>query len=155
MKRFLTIALIGFVVAYALSGCGGASEKGRELSRIGKELGVDLSSGTLIRFEDSHGGFHGDGLTTAEVELDGAAVGLTDAQGRKPLPMSENAAKAVRLCKGENALVEQGWYYLYDCHSENEDPYDDTGLHSRCSWNFTMAVYDSRKGRLYFYKLDT
>ena len=155
MKRFLTFMLIAFFALCALPGCGGASEEGRALSRIGRELGMDLSSGTLIRFEDSHGGFHGDGLTAAEVELGGLAENLTDAAGWKPLPMSENAAQAVRVCKGEDVPAEQGWYYLYDRHSESEDPYDDTELNSRYSWNFTMAVYDSRQGRLYYYELDT
>lgn len=155
MKRFLTMVLIGFIVVHALSGCGEATEERRALARIGRELGVDLRSGTLIRFEDSHGGFHGDGLTAAEVELDGVAENLADAAGWKPLPLSENAAQAVRVCKGENVPAEQGWYYLYDRHSESGNPYDDTELHNRFSWNFTMAVYDSRQGRLYYYKLDT
>lgn len=155
MKRFLTFALIVLVVFYALSGCGKVSGEGRELSQIGRELGVDLFSGTLIRFEDSHGGFHGDGLTAAEVGLEGLAAGLADAPGWKPLPMSENAARAVGLCGDEGASIEEGFYFLYDRHSESKDPYDDTELCDRYSWNFTAAVYDSRQGRLYYYKLDT
>lgn len=155
MKRFMTLCLIAFAVLFALSGCGGGSGEGRGLSRIGRELGVDLSAGTLIRFEDDHGGFLGDGLATAEVELDGPIEGLADAPGWKPLPLSENAARAVSICEEEAASAEQGWYYLYDRHSESVDPYDDSKLHGRYSWNFTVAVYDSQQGRLYYYKLDT
>ncbi|MDE6259758.1 MAG: hypothetical protein K2M42_02675 [Oscillospiraceae bacterium] len=125
------------------------------MSRIGKALGVDLSAGTLIHFEDSHGGFHGDGLTVAVVELNGLAEGLEDTPGWKPLPMSANAAQAVSLCRDEGASVKEGFYFLYDRHSESEEPYDDTELCDRYSWNFTAAVYDSQYGRLYFYQFDT
>ena len=72
MKRFLTLMLL---VLALLAGCGTGGGEGRELRRIGRALGVDVSGGTLARFEDSHGGFHGDGLTAAEVELDGLEEG--------------------------------------------------------------------------------
>ena len=50
---------------------------------------------------------------------------------------------------------EAGFYYLYDRHSDSRDPYDDSLLHQRYSWNFTAAVYDSGAGRLYYYEFDT
>lgn len=152
MKRFLTLLLMVLTVLCALPGCGGESG---ELSWIGKALGLDLSAGTLVRYEDGHGGFHGDGKAFAEVTVGGLEEELGDAPGWKPLPMSENAAQAVRLCGGEGAAVEQGFYYLYDRHRESEDPYDDGQPHSRCSWNFTAAVYDTGAGRLYYYEFDT
>lgn len=133
-----------------LSACGG---EGQELRHIEKALDLDLSGGTLERYEDSHGGFHGDGLTAAEVIVNGLAEALADAPGWKSLPLSDNAARALRLCETEEEAVEEGFYFLYD--SQSEDPYDDTLIHSRFSWNFTMAVYDSGCGRLYFYEFDT
>lgn len=155
MKRFLTLILMVFAVSCALTACGQERGEAGRLSRIGKALGVDLSAGTLTGFEDTHGGFHGDGKTTAVVELGGLEETLTGAAGWKPLPLSENAARAVRLCGGEGAAVQEGFYYLCDRHSESRDPYDDTQLHSRASWNFTAAVYDSQRGLLYFYQFDT
>lgn len=159
MKRLLTILLLMFSVA-ALNNCTplenrGESQEKRELIRIGEALGLDLSDGTLIHFENSHGGFHGDGLTEAEVDLKGMAEKLEGASGWKPLPMTENAAQAFQICAGEDSRAVQGWYFLYDRHSESTDPYDDTELHSRFSWNFTLAVYDNQQERMYFYKLDT
>lgn len=159
MKRFLTFGLLILAVLYAVSGHGGVDEEGRSLRQIGRMLGVDLSAGTLVRYEDSHGGFHGDGLTAAEIELDGAIEGLADVPGWKSLPMSENTAQALSMCLGFSGAVvtavEEGHYYFYDRHSESNDHYGDTELCSRGSWNFTLAVYDSRQGRLYFYELDT
>lgn len=138
-----------------LSACG---TEGQDLRYVEKTLDLDLSGGTLERFEDDHGGFHGDGQTTAVVAVDGLAEELADTAGWKPLPMTDNAAQAVRLCEAEGETVEEtaeGFYYLYDRQSQSSDPYDDTQIHSRASWNFTMAVYDSEQGRLYFYKFDT
>lgn len=141
-----------------LSACGGENGAQQELQRIEKALDLDLSGGTLERFEDSHGGFHGDGLTAAEVTVEGLVEELANAGGWRPLPMSDSTAQAIRLCEAEDETVEEtaeGFYYLYDRHSQCSDPYDDTQIHSRYSYNFTAAVYDSRQGKLYFYKFDT
>lgn len=153
MKRFLTLALAMFAVFYGLFGCGSVNEEERQLSRMGKELGLDLSAGTLVSFEDDHGGFHGDGTTFAEIDLDRPVEGLAEVPGWRPLPLSENAERAVRICWTEAVLPGKGFYYLYDRQSEN--PYDDTDLHDRYSWNFTIAIYDSQSDWLYYYQLDT
>ena len=150
MKRFLTLMLL---VLALLAGCGIDGGEGWALRRIGRALGVDVSGGTLARFEDSHGGFHGDGLTAAEVELDGLEEGLADAPGWRPLPMTENAARALQMFQEEGGAPEEGFYYLYD--RQSQDPYDDSQLHQRYSWNFTLAVYDSGAGRLCYYEFDT
>ena len=155
MKRFLTLVLVLYVLLYTLPSCEVGSREENRLSRIEKALGVDLSAGTLERYEDTHGGFHGDGLTSAVVELVGPEENVGSVPGWKSLPLSENAARAVRLCGDEGASIEEGFYFLYDRHSESEDPYDDTELCNRYSWNFTAAVYDSQNGRLYFYQFDT
>lgn len=153
MRRFLTLILILLAVAAGCGGLGGSRE-GKELCQIGRALDLDLSAGTLVRFEDDHGGFHGDGKTVAEVALDGLEEELEGAPGWRPLPPSENTAQALRLC-GLEELPEEGCCYLYDRHSDSTAPYDDSQLHKRYSWNFTAAVYDSGSGRLYFYKFDT
>ena len=51
--------------------------------------------------------------------------------------------------------VEEGFYYFYDRHSQSQDPFDDSELHQLYSWNFTLAVYDSKNERLYYYEFDT
>ena len=153
MKRFLTLILILLAVAAGRGGLGGPRE-GKELRQIGRALDLDLSAGTLVRFEDSHGGFLGDGLTAAEVDIGGLEEALSAAPGWRPLPPSENTARALQLC-GLEELPEEGYCHLYDRHSDSTDPYDDSELHERYSWNFTAAVYDSGSGRLYFYEFDT
>ena len=51
--------------------------------------------------------------------------------------------------------VDQGCYYFRDRHGESQDPTDESGLFNRGSWNFTLAIYDSQTGTLYYYELDT
>lgn len=153
MKRFLTLILIVLAVFASCGGLGGPRE-GKELRQIGRALDLDLSAGTLVRFEDDHGGFHGDGKTVAEVALDSLEEELEGSPGWRPLPPSENTVQALQLC-GMEELPEEGCCYLYDRHSDSTDPYDDSKLHERYSWNFTAAVYDSGNGRLYFYEFDT
>lgn len=153
MKRFLTLMLILLAVLTACGGDGNLRE-GRELRQMSRALGLDLSAGVLARYEDSHGGFLGDGLTAAEVEIGGLDGRLGDLPGWRPLPLSENGAEALELVGGPEG-VEEGFYYLYDRHSQSQDPFDDSDLHQRFSWNFTIAVYDSRNERLYYYEFDT
>lgn len=43
----------------------------------------------------------------------------------------------------------------HDRHSQSQDPFDDSELHQLYSWNFTLAVYDSKNERLYYYEFDT
>lgn len=155
MKRFLILLLRILVVLLPLNSfAGGGNQEGWELRKLGRQLGVDLSKGILIRLEDSHGGFHGDGLTEAEIAVDSLDVKPQGVPGWHPLPLTEQAAKAVELC-GAKETPEEGFYYLCDRHRESRDPYDDAQLHERYSWNFTVAVYDSENGRLYYYELDT
>lgn len=152
MKRFLTLMLIFLAM---LTACGGGEPReGWELRQMGRALGLDLSAGTLVRYEDSHGGFLGDGLTVAEVEIGSLAGRLGGLPGWRPLPLSENGAEALELVGGPEG-VKEGFYYLYDRHSQSQDPFDDSELHQRFSWNFTLAVYDGKNERLYYYEFDT
>lgn len=150
MKRLFTLMLIFLGL---LTACGGDGEL-RELRQLGRALGLDLSAWVLVRYEDSHGGFHGDGLTAAEVEIGGLAGQLGELPGWKPLPLSENGAEALELVGGPKG-VKEGFYYLYDRHSQSQDPFDGSELHQRFSWNFTLAVYDGKNERLYYYEFDT
>lgn len=159
MKRFLTLIAIVAAIFSTLFTCKG-SEEHRRLVQLSRVLDADLSAGALARYEDDHGGFHGDGETFAEVKLDGLAETLAGAPGWRPLPMPENVARAVCLTGREDVAeafsgIEEGLYYFYDRHSESTDPCNDAGLHNRASWNFTVAAYDGETGRLYFYELDT
>ncbi len=130
-----------------------------------ERLGLDLSGGTVVSERNTHGGFLGDGDTfvvmtfsrtdqpTLESEMTGPYW--------HPLPLTDDLFKVTySLALGEDGEplfpeVGQGYYYFRDRHSQSRDPADDSGLFGRGSWNFTLAIYDSQTGTLYYYELDT
>ena len=72
MKHFFALLLALLLLLPACAPDAGDSDA-RTLKRIGKALSLDLSAGTLERLENTHGGFHGDGRTAAEITLPGLA----------------------------------------------------------------------------------
>ena len=174
-----------FLLAGTLSGCSAlgviAAElmgisTGREQREITEALGVNVSGGSIILSEDSHGGFHGDGMTFIvlsfdEEEAGGLKAQMEGRQGWHLLPLSENAGILVYgydteemqtgpyLCdeQGQGVIpqIQNGYYYFYDRQSESTDAYDDTDVFDRGSYNFTLAVYDSDMDMLYYVEFDT
>lgn len=135
------------------------------MEALSDTLGMRLTNGAVLAYEDTHGGFHGDGHTFAKIRLSGQVPGWN------ALPMTKNLTLAFyggmdgelligslfRDAAGEPLLppVENGWYFFQDRHSESTDPKDDTALFSRSSWNFTAAVFDADTNLLYYFELDT
>jgi hypothetical protein len=149
-----------------------AMGKTDDISSISRTLGISLSGETVLTSEDTHGGFHGDGETYAEISFDdesGASFAKNFADNRdwRTFPLSDNLQAVVYgnaycapyIQDDEGAAlvppIEQGYYYFYDRHSESKDPKDDTELFSRYSLNFTLALYDTGNYTLYYYELDT
>ena len=55
-----------------------------------------------------------------------------------------------------NALsLKEGYYFIYDRHSESTEPFDSTEILERASLNFTAAIYDADTDRLYYVEVDT
>lgn len=51
--------------------------------------------------------------------------------------------------------MQEGLYYFFDRHSRSVAPYDESAVHGRASYNFTLAVYHAETKMLYFMELDT
>lgn len=164
------------IYAVLLIGCLAACSSGSATDDISKTLGIDLSGGTILSSEDTHGGFHGDGDTYLEISFDddaGTALADTIANNSdwRTFPLSNNLQAVVYgradgdaqygpyITDDEGASIisqiEHGYYYFYDRHSESNNPKDDTELLSRGSLNFTIALYDIDNNKLYYYELDT
>jgi len=142
---------------------------------ISKTLGVDVSKGTLVKDMDSHGGFHGDGMSFIEITFSDTDQDLVEQiksnGGWNGLPLTENLSAAVYGKERDNRImgplitndeyeqlfpvVENGYYFFYDRHTDSKDNKDDTDLFNRYSYNFTIAIYDIDTRALYYYKLDT
>ena len=126
---------------------------------------LDLSGGTVVSELDTHGGFQGDGdtfvvMTFPQTDRPALEREMTGPYWH-PLPLTDNLARVTyNLALGVDGEpffpeVDQGCYYFRDRHSESQDPTDESGLFNRGSWNFTLAIYDSQTGTLYYYELDT
>ena len=143
------------------------------LRRIGRQLEIDLSRATLVEYQDSHGGFHGDGETVAVITLPEDTASLAEsmmeygAQWQK-LPLREDLSLALyggmegdtqRMplfadANGDPIAPEvtKGWYYLDDALGE---PYIEASIFSRTSFDFCLALYDVERRTLYYFELDT
>lgn len=154
-----------FALCMLLSACAPSDP----LKEISAELGVDLRSGTLVNYNNSHSGFQGDGETVLQIVIPNLRI--PESPNWHPLPLSKNLSRALYGESGEGYTymplfsdengdpllprIEQGCWFFADRHSGSTDASDDSSLFSRSSWNFTAAVYDSAAGILYYFRLDT
>ena len=175
MRKIYLCVLMALSILLITMACS-LSQLGHSKGDIAHTLGVDLSSATILQNIDSHGGFFGEGDTYVEMEF-------ADNEGKvfveklennglwSKLPLTENLNIAVYGEKDESEwvgslavndngeayfpLVDNGYYFFLDRHSESTDSRDDTDLLNRDSYNFIIAIYDTDNHRLHYYKLDT
>lgn len=150
----------------------------RILQNLSDTLSVETDGGTVALYEDTHGGFHGDGSTCCTVTFDTASSPKEEIAGSsswRSLPLTENLTAAAYglhwqeddtepaigpLAMRKESLcyfppIENGYYYFEDRSSEATHPGDDSALFDRYSYNFTLAIYDTDSETLYYYELDT
>ncbi len=139
--------------------------------RISNSLGIKTPIYAKIEYEDSHGGFHGDGDTLAKVYLNGKSaeeVIIEIKDKWKLLPLSENLNLMMYGGIKDNMeysynladklkipRIENGYWYFIDRHSKSTDTYNDADLFERNSFNFTLALYDLDINILYYIEFDT
>lgn len=127
-----------------------------------------LDEGEVLKKQDSHGGFHGDGLTFIQMAYpdDRALARITKDEHWHPLPLPDALDKAaygsehhgVYLSDDETPLIErieEGYYFFLDRHLDAKDPWDPTDVLNRGSYNFILAIYDSQTDTLSYFRLDT
>lgn len=131
------------------------------LARVSEAIGLDVTGGELLTDTDTHGGFHGDGSAVLHIAVPG--LKQPDDPHWHDLPMTLNVHAALYgsdtlgplFPEGSVPEVENGFWFFRDRHTQAANTADDTDLHSRSSWNFTVAVYDADTGTLYYLELDT
>jgi len=170
-KRW-SIILLTSLTLLVMTGCGAEKENSIS-SEISKTIGVDVSVGEVISKSDSHGGFHGDGYTVIEIQLNDTSISdqIKDNEDWNTLPLTENLTALVYGVQTESSSVgpmihsgdgapvipevENGYYYFLDRHSQSTNPEDDSGVLDRASYNFTIAIFDTDQQTLYYMELDT
>lgn len=166
MKTRLLAAVLALALAAAcLTGCGAQTEE----KTVAKALELEKMPGvTHISSYDSHGGFHGDGVSCIALTFEDGQLEqqLAADPAWQPLPADETVQALVWgveeeagvtgpfLTDGDGQLlvppVETGYYRLIDRHSDPQG-----NILSRGSFNFTVGIYDADARVLYCCELDT
>ena len=131
MKKMNVIPLLFLILMVCLSGCSSSNDKSIQ-KEVGQELKVDISAGTVVTDEDSHGGFHGDGLSYVVIQFDDDSfeTSISGAKDWKLFPLDETVQALVYgyvfadgqygpyLTDEEGSTlipqVESGYYWLKD-----------------------------------------
>ena len=174
MKRTIPAIFLALSLCL-LSGClgGGVPD---QMDQIKQQTGIDVSGGTELSQYDTHGGFHGDGISCYAYTFsdDSCLQQVSQADGWSAFPLDETAETLLYgvteeteptmfsagpyFTDGEGAClvppIENGYYRLIDRHSDAGKP-GDKGLLARGSFNCTLAVYDADAAVFYFCELDT
>lgn len=139
-----------------------------------KHIGVNLpKQSTVLKKEDSHGGFHGDGEYYSEIQLTEYGVKEFTDEARKtgrwssvPLPkdikiivyggeydgVSYNIGQ---MSKGIPKTMKNGIYYIKDRYAEKYPNEKNEKIYLRYAYNVTISILDFDTGKLYIYELDT
>lgn len=169
------ILLLSLVLLFALIRCSGDdSSAGNEMyHHICEEIGISLPKDVAIKYEDSHGGFHGDGVllavVTATNEEDKSELKtiLTHVGWRSELPEEMYAAffGGVETIEGveyptagyvhdlelDIPNVKNACFYYKDRYFEQ---YGEQCTFAPYTQNFTLAVFDLDTNILYFIEGD-
>ena len=152
--------------------------KGREFRKIqryvSEVIDVNVLDGKVLVNYDDHGGFLGDGETFIKIKMpnDRCLDVMKTNPKWLPLPFSSNiyrvvygieskdfsASSMIRYHDSDEILIppiKNGYYYFFDRNMESKNPKDDTELFNRCSYNFTLVIYDTDERMLYFIYYDT
>lgn len=140
---------------------------------ISKQIGIDFSedNGYLVSMTNTHGGFLGDGEFVAIYTFEDDSVEeqikanehWRNSASLKTSAIMYGSSTVSRFFNDENGnnvfpIIENGYYFFYDRHSDAADPYSDKdvlNIEIRYSYNFTVAAYDCDTDTLYFAELDT
>ena len=159
-KRFFLLIPAAVIVACAAFWTvSGASETKGHLER---RLGLSLPTGTEIVCEDSHGGFHGDGVLAAVVRIPDSRAGedvlRSITEQWTPLPVKEDWMEQFQAvwtdyAKTLDALpqnTEGSWFY----RDRYKERYGEVCAYNPVMQNCTFAMLDAETGLLYVLEVD-
>lgn len=191
IKRIAGV-LCALFLALSLSGCGIgltaalAEEvmRGDSFRQFCREAELDLSKAQVLSDQDSHGGFHGDGVRLVKVKFHwdtkwsaGPALCPYDRAREAMAKWGEPDYELLCLLYGEEEItdgfsaergpyipyeedmepippVRSGYFYLEDRYLA-DGPQAGEAICDRGAFNFTVAVYDLETDILYYCEVDT
>jgi len=172
MKKVIAV-LLSIICVISVSACSFRSSENTK-EKIANVLALELSEASFATTIDSHGGFHGDGTSLMQFGFsnDSCEEQIQSNAIWKPLPLTENLAALVYGIRSETTaigpyitfddagtpafpVIENGYYFFLDRHSDSADAHDDTNVLARPSYNLTIAMYDADTDILYYCEFDT
>ena len=135
-------------------------QREKNISRV---FNIDIKYCDLVSEINTHGGFLGDGEYLSKLKCSKFNV----PSNWKKFPLSEEIDKVLNIisCYGEGCknfydrydipIIEKGYYYFIDRHSESIDSNDEADINNRSSYNFSLIIYDEYNKMIYCYELDT
>jgi len=169
MKKQLKYIFLLMIFICLLTGCYSQAL----YKKISATLGIKIPANVKIEYEDTHGGFHGDGETFAKIQFDAFQAEeilrqITSLESWHKLPLSENLHLIMYGGERDNveyaynfaksfgiSHVKNGYWFFVDRHDKSTSPEKDEDIFERSSFNFTLAIYDIDTNTLYFFELDT
>ena len=163
IKKYVRISGIA-VIFIGLVLCAGSGDD-FWYDRISEALEVDVSDGVILESYDDHSGFHGDGTMYAVLEFsdDAFEQAISNSSGWHMLPLTDNLEILVYGIRNPEAAigpfigttmpkVEKGYWYFSDRQGMTSD---DRRILQRGAYNYTIAIYDADRDKLYYCEYDT
>ncbi|MBR2744034.1 MAG: hypothetical protein IKE01_01885 [Clostridia bacterium] len=130
---------------------------------ISSDLEIKIPLTAKISCVDSHGGFHMDGETKAEVYFNEKQAQkfvqkIKDNGYWNKLPMNETLQKYINRPPEEEMsipIINKGYWYLIDRNNMAANKHESDEIFDRVSRNYTVAIYDTDSNKLYYFREDT
>ncbi|SEW22787.1 hypothetical protein [[Clostridium] fimetarium] len=166
MRKSVLFMMILMMVLISLQGCTQKRSINNELT---KNLNTKIISGDVIKSEDTHGGFHGDGERIIVIKYNADSVDsmLSNIQNSgkwSEFPLNESLnllmyggskGYANYVYKFAESVgipqIEHGYYCFVNRQTDSEE----TDILNSHSLNFTIAMFDSDNNILYYFEKDT
>lgn len=103
MKKYIIFSLAIMLALFSLTACGSSSTQ----DTISAELGIDVSGGEELSTSDTHGGFHGDGVSSVALSFSDSNVldEIKENTEWKPFPLDETVQALVYGVKDETSSI--------------------------------------------------
>ena len=161
------IVLLTCIFAILLVGCSDVNS----VDYVSSQIKVDILSGEIMEINDSHGGFHGDGLSIIKIKIEDKEFeqklidsDVWDIKLSKLIEAflygyEENNCSYGPFIADENdnpliPKVQNAYYFIKD-RQENGYDLQELDLLDNPSINVTIAVYDMDTSILYYCEEDT
>ncbi|OHW62027.1 hypothetical protein EUAN_14750 [Andreesenia angusta] len=156
-KRHITIAvllifslIVGYIIYY--------NSINRKISR---DLDSDIPITLQFEYEDTHGGFLGDGATIAEAKLEDSHIrDIVEKSERDWMktPMPLEIQRRVYGNEFEEALipkVDNGYWTFLDRYRLNNELDTEPNVYYEHTGNYSLGVIDLDTNTLYYIKFDS